>query len=272
MARALGIDVEEWYHICGLNLPTDISDAYESRIVQNTEKILEILDTMQTSATFFVLGAVADKFPELVRKIDMKGHEIASHGYLHQPVYSHTPNSFRNDLKRSIEALEDIIEKPIIGYRAPDFSIISKTLWALDIMVEEGIKYDCSIFPIRHPRYGISGAPRTHYRIKEELIEFPPSTIRLLGENIPIAGGAYFRLLPYKYIKKAIENLDQDGLDSQFYLHVWEIDIEQPKLKIPFKRQFAHYSGIKNVQKKFEQLLTDFQYTPISQVIDEGQY
>ena len=111
MARALGIDVEEWYHICGLNLPTDISDAYESRIVQNTEKILEILDTMQTSATFFVLGAVADKFPELVRKIDMKGHEIASHGYLHQPVYSHTPNSFRNDLKRSIEALARIEEK-----------------------------------------------------------------------------------------------------------------------------------------------------------------
>jgi len=272
MINALGIDVEEWYHICGLNLPTNLNHAYSSRVEKNTEKILEILDVMKAKATFFVLGAVAKQFPNLIKKIDAAEHEIASHGYQHLEIFKYSPDAFREDVKRSKAILEDLSGKPVLGYRAPQFSIVNKSLWALDILVEEGFQYDCSIFPIRHPRYGIPSAPRVHYRIRPELVEFPLSTIRVLGDNLPIAGGAYFRLLPYCFTKKAIESLNKENIVVNSYFHVWEIDPNQPRLKIPFKRRFPHYVNLKSAQRKFEQLLADFQYAPIKKVIEDGRF
>ena len=272
MVNALGIDVEEWYHLCGLNMPSGLSDEYPSRVVANTEKMLKILDIMQTRATFFVLGVIAEKFPNLVLKIEQAGHEVASHGYRHLELYHHTADSFREDLKKSMEILKEITGKPILGYRAPGFSLVHETLWAVDTLLEEKIQYDCSIFPVRHPRYGIPSAPRIPYRLRPDLVEFPPSTIRFFGENFPIAGGAYLRFLPYKILKKAMEHLNNRGIAVNSYLHVWEIDPEQPKLKIPFKRRIAHYAGLKETQGKFESLLADFQYAPLSQVITDGRF
>lgn len=272
MVNALGIDVEEWYHLCGVNMPTDLSDAYESRVVENTERMLKILDALQTKATFFVLGVVAERFPHIVKNINDAGHEVASHGYLHLEVFKHTEHSFRADLKKSMEILEEITKKPVVGYRAPGFSITRDSLWVLDILADEGIQYDCSIFPIRHPRYGIPSAPRIPYRVRPELVEFPPSTFRLLGENFPIAGGAYLRLLPYKWIKAAIENLNNRYIAVNSYIHVWEIDTQQPKLKLPLKRYVSHYAGTKTAQEKFENLLADFQFAPVAQVIQNGRF
>ena len=272
MLNALGIDVEEWYHLCGLNMPSGLSSDYESRVVKNTEKILQLLDVSKTKATFFILGVIAERFPELVRKIDERGHEIASHGYRHLELFNHSPDSFKEDLKKSLHILESITGKPVLGYRAPGFSITTGSLWAIDILVQAGIKYDCSIFPIRHPRYGIRSASPLPYCIRPDLIEFPPSTIRFLGENLPIAGGAYLRILPFTLIKTAMENLNNHDIAVNTYLHVWEMDDEQPKLKIPMSRRFTHYAGIKKTQLKFENLLTHFRYVPINQVIQDGRF
>lgn len=272
MLNALGVDVEEWYHLCDANMPTDLSDTYESRVVDNTDRMLKILDNLQTKATFFVLGVVAERFPHIIKKINDTGHEVASHGYLHREVFKHTEHSFRADLQKSKEVLEAITKKPVLGYRAPGFSITKDSLWALDILVEEGIQYDCSIFPIRHPRYGIPSAPRVPYRVRPELVEFPPSTVRLLGENFAVAGGAYLRMLPYKLIKIAVEDLNNRNIAVNSYIHVWEIDTAQPKLKLPFRRYVSHYAGIKTAQDKFESLLADFQFAPISQVIHNGRF
>lgn len=272
MVNALGIDVEEWYHLCGIDMPTGLDDKYQSRVVANTERMLKTLEIMQTKATFFVLGVVAERFPDLIKKIDAAGHEIASHGYRHLEVFKHTPTSFKDDVHHSIEILKNITGKPVLGYRAPGFSIVKESLWAIDILLNEGIKYDCSIFPIRHPRYGIPAAPRIPYHLRPDLIEFPPSTVRFFGENFPIAGGAYFRLLPYKFIKMAVESLNNRGIAVNSYLHVWETDVSQPKLKIPFNRKFTHYAGIKKTEANFESLLSDFQYAPISKVIADERF
>lgn len=272
MVNALGIDVEEWYHICGLNMPSDLSNQYESRIEDNIKRMLDVLHELQTKATFFVLGVIAEKYPDAIRKINDAGHEIASHGYRHLEVHKQTPDMFRVDLKKSMEILKGITGKPVLGYRAPDFSIINKTLWAVDILIQEGIKYDCSIFPVRHPRYGIPAAPRVPYRLHGELIEFPVSTIRFAGENFPVAGGAYFRFLPYNWIKAAFEQLNQQGIIVNSYIHVWELDSKQPKLKIPLKRSFAHYTGLEKMQEKFENLLADFQYAPLGKIIEDGRF
>lgn len=272
MTNALGIDVEEWYHLCGANMPVDLSDRYPSRVVENTKRILDLLEKLQTKATFFVLGCIAEKFPDVVKAIDAAGHEIASHGYRHLEVFKHTPFSFQEDLKKSIEILSGMTGKSVLGYRAPGFSIVASCLWALDILIEEKIQYDCSIFPIRHPRYGIPSAPRVAYRIRPSLVEFPPSTVRFLAENFSVAGGAYLRLLPYKFIRSAVLDLNSKGIAVNSYLHVWEIDPEQPKLKLPPGRFFSHYYGLKTAQAKFESLLAEFQYAPVSQVIRNERF
>ncbi len=272
MINALGIDLEEWYHICGVSLPVGVSHKHESRIVANTDRILKILDTMRTKATFFVLGCVAEKFPAVIAKINKAGHEIASHGYEHIEIYRHTPDSFREDLNKSIEILQKITGQAVLGFRAPNFSLIEQTMWAVDILVDEGIKYDSSIFPIHHPRYGIASAPRVPYRLRQNLVEFPLSTIRLLGVNVPIGGGAYLRLWPYAFVKAAAEHLQKSSLPLNFYFHVWEIDSKQPRLKLPAMRSWSHYAGLQGAQDKFEKLLSHFQFAPMSEVIERGRF
>jgi len=271
MVNALGIDVEEWYHLCGLNMPTGVSDDYQSRVMRNTERILKLLEKLETKATFFILGILAEKFPALVQEINDAGHEVASHGYHHLEIGKHTKESFREDLIKSMDVLQSITGKPVLGYRAPGFSIMRETLWAIDILVEQKIQYDCSIFPIHHPRYGIPAAPRVGYRIRPQLIELPPSTVRIFGENFAVAGGAYLRFLPYRFLRNAVHGLNKQGIAANSYLHVWEIDPEQPKLKLPLNRYLMHYWGIKTAQQKFEALLADFQFVPISKVIHDGR-
>ena len=272
MINALSINVEDIFQAVGNPRRMDLKSQDIERISGQIEKVLKTLDTLQTKATFFVIGTIAEAVPALIKRIDVGGHEIASMGYQYREIYKHTPVSFREDLKKSVSLLKGMTGKPVVGYRAPGFSITRETMWAIDILVKNRIKYDCSIFPIRHPRYGILTAPRIPYRIRPELVEFSPSTIRFLGENFPVAGGAYFRILPYSFIKKAIESLNNKGIAANSYLHVWEIDPQQPKLKIPFKRRFTHYAGIKTTQERFERLLVDFQYAPISQVIENERF
>lgn len=270
MINALTIDVEDWYHICGLttHIPSSKWHEYESRVVEDTRKILNILTENNVVATFFVLGYIAQRYPKLIKEIDANGHEIATHGFWHNLIYQQDKETFREDLRKSINILQDITGKKIFGHRAASFSITQDSLWALEVLSDEGLRYDCSIFPINHPRYGIVGAPRFPYQIKPGLIEFPPSTIRVLGKNFPIAGGIYFRVLPYAFIRGAIKRINKQGNPVQIYLHPWEIDPTQPRLDIPFDRRIAHYTNIRCVVDKLKALLRDFEFGPVKKVLE----
>jgi polysaccharide deacetylase family protein (PEP-CTERM system associated) len=272
MTNAFSVDLEEWYHICGLdNLSGRIEPKYKIRIIDNTARILDLLQSKNVKATFFVLGALAEKFPGLIKEIDRRGHEIASHSFNHQQIHQQTKEQFAEDLKKSIRILNAITKKDVLGFRAPDFSITKDSLWALDVLVDCGLKYDCSIFPIRHPRYGMPDAERFIHKVKRELIEFPPSTIRFLGYNIAVAGGAYFRVIPYGFIKRAINSLNARGIPANMYFHPWELDPEQPKLMMPWHRRFAHYTNLRNTKRRLERLLEDFQFSTIREVLGIGK-
>lgn len=270
MLNALTIDVEEWFHICGLRQLSKTEDwpGYESRIEENVGKILSILKEKNIKATFFVLGFIAEAYPDIVRKIYAQGHEIGSHGFGHNLLYNTSKEEFKEDLKRSIYLLENITGKKIMGYRAPSFSITDKSLWALGILKEQGIKYDCSIFPIWHPRYGIKDAPRFPYKTGQGIIEFPPSTINILGRNFPMGGGAYLRLLPYAFTRWAIKKINNAAQPAQIYLHSWELDPGIPRLEIPFDRKITHYGNLKIMQKRFDMLLKDFEFGPVKEVVN----
>ncbi len=270
MKNMLSIDVEDYYHVSGLSSVIRRADweNYPKRVVENTHKILRLLDVHNTKATFFILGIVAESFPELVKAIHKAGHEIASHGYGHQPVYELTETQFQQDLQRSVYTLEGITSEPIKGYRAPSFSIIETTRWALDVLLDLGFRYDSSIYPIQYDRYGWPNAQRFPHVVKSHgddvLWEFPPCTIRALGRNIPIAGGGYFRFFPYRFTKACIQKLNAKGLPAMVYLHPWEFDPDQPKFKPEFKNRIRHYLNLDKTESRFSELLKDFTFTTIS--------
>lgn len=269
MLNALTIDVEDWYHICAVDTkikPQDWPD-YESRVERDTQRILSILRQANVQATFFVLGYIAERHPDLVRAIDDEGHEIATHGFWHNLVYKQDESLFTDDLIKSLTALENIIKKKVIGHRAASFSITKDSLWALKILSLNGMRYDCSIFPIRHPRYGMSDAPRFPYKIDDNLLEFPPSTIKLFGKNLPVAGGAYLRLLPYWFIKYSIKKINAEGYPAHIYIHPWELDSDQPKIALPLGRRFQHYANLKTTEYKLKKLLNDFKFGKVKNVL-----
>ncbi len=273
MINALTIHIEDYFQVENFTRVISFSDwdKYESRVVQNTEKVLKILDDSGTKATFFVLGWVAERYPELVRSIGRAGHEIASHGYAHQLIYSQTQREFREDLKKTKKILEDIIQETVLGYRAPSYSITKKSTWALDILMEEGFKYDSSLFPIRHDKGGFIKAKRYPHKIYNHnnyIWEFPLSTVRILGQNIPFSGGGYFRLLPYRFVKWAINKINLEGHPVNIYVHPWEFDPEQPKIKADFLDAFRHYVNISQNESKLKQLLRDFEFRPIRNLLD----
>src|SRR5262245_44308447 len=209
VVNAMTVDVEDYFHVSAFDrsVPRSRWNALESRVQANTERLLDIFDRADIRATFFVLGLVGEKCPALVRRIASE-HEVASHGYSHRLVYTQTPAEFREDVRRSKALLEDITGGPVLGYRAPSFSITRESLWALDVLIDEGFKYDTSIFPIHHDRYGIPDAPRRPFLIEGEagrLIEVPASTVRFGPLNLPVAGGGYFRILPYSWTKWGIK-------------------------------------------------------------------
>jgi polysaccharide deacetylase family protein (PEP-CTERM system associated) len=269
----MSIDVEDYFHVSafdGLVLRSEW-DRMESRVCRNTERLLDLFSEFRTTATFFVLGWVAERFPALVRTIAERGHEIASHGYAHRLIYDQTPAAFRDDLRRARALLEDASGRRVAGYRAPSYSITARSLWALDILVEEGYQYDTSIFPIRHDRYGIPVSARQPYRIDRpagSIIEVPGSTARVGPLNLPIGGGGYFRLLPYGWTRWGIGRVNRrERVPTVFYLHPWEIDPDQPRLPAGRLSRFRHYRHLADTESRLRRLLADFRFGPIEQLV-----
>ena len=272
--NGLSIDVEDYFQVSAFekNIRFEDWQKHESRVFGNTVRILEILQHHGTRATFFVLGWVAERLPKVVREIHEAGHEVACHSYNHKLVYDLSRDSFREDVRRTKGILEDIIGQPVTGYRAPSYSICGETLWALDILIEEGIEYDSSIFPIYHDRYGIPDFPRHPHRIwrnGSSLVEFPPSTLRLGGVNIPIAGGGYFRLFPYPFIRWGIQRLNvAEKCPAIIYLHPWELDYNQPRLNGSALSKFRHYLNLTRMEKTLKRLISDFSFVPMRTLCD----
>jgi len=266
MINALTIDVEDYYHVSAFEsvVRSQDWDHYEGRVERNTYHILDILDMYNTKATFFVLGWIAERQPALIREIAYRGHEVASHGYMHQRIYTQTPEQFREETKRSKCLIEEIINESIIGYRAASYSITNKSLWALEILVEAGFLYDSSIFPIWHDLYGIPNAQRHSHAIQTRsglIYEYPLSTIRVGRVNIPIGGGGYLRIFPYPLTKWGIKRLNNaESQPAIVYFHPWELDPGQPRLKGKFISRLRHYSNLHKTEYILRCLLHDFMF------------
>jgi len=274
MLNALTIDVEDYYHVSAFEsiIPYRDWERFESRVEQNTHRILDLLDQYKTKATFFVLGWVAERQPKLIRTISEQAHEVASHGYAHQRIDTQSPDQFREETRRSKRIIEDAIGQPIFGYRAASYSITAKSMWALDILREEGFLYDSSIFPVRHDLYGIPGYNRTCHLLNGHggsgIVEFPLSTLRLAGINIPIAGGGYLRFFPYGFTRWAITQLNEkEGQPAVVYLHPWEIDPEQPRIPAGARSRFRHYMNLNKTEDRLKALLRDFTFGTMSEVL-----
>jgi polysaccharide deacetylase family protein (PEP-CTERM system associated) len=245
----------------------------ESRVERNTDAILDLFDEFAVRSTFFVLGWVAERHPELVRRIAARGHEIASHGYAHRLVYEQIPAAFRDDVRRAKAILEEACGRRVVGYRAPSYSITQRSLWALDVLVEEGYEYDSSIYPIHHDRYGIPGAIRHPHCIDLQagtIVEVPGSTTRAAAINLPIGGGGYFRLLPYWWTRWGIGRVNRlEGRPVVFYLHPWEIDPDQPYLPAGALGRFRHYRNLHRTYDRLRQLLSDFRFDTVERVVGD---
>ena len=262
------MDVEDYFHVEAFasSISPENWPGYEFRAENNVEKILELFSRRQVKATFFVLGWVAEKAPGLARRIAGDGHEIGCHGYAHQHIQRLSPAEFREDLRRARRILTDQTGRTVQCYRAPSFSITDKTLWALDILAEEGFTIDSSIFPARHDLYGIAGAPRFLHK-RNGLVEFPPSTIRKAKTSVGVAGGGYLRLFPYWITRWAIHHINEtEGQHAMVYFHPWEIDPGQPKIAAPLKSRLRHYTNLGKMSGKIERLLRDFRFSTISDV------
>jgi len=273
IVNAMTVDVEAYFHVSVFDglVPRHQWDRMESRVCANTERLLEIFADSGIRATFFILGWVAERFPALVQRIADGQHEIASHSYAHRLVYDLTPAVFREDLRRSKAVLEQAAGVRVCGYRAPSYSVTPRSLWALDILIEEGFLYDASIFPIHHDRYGIPLSPRHAYVIRREcgqLFEVPASTVRCGVMNLPIAGGGYFRILPYAWTRWGIARMNQiDNKPAVFYIHPWEIDPEQPRLRAGLVSRFRHYRNLDKTESRLRTLLRDFRFSTLESVL-----
>ena len=270
MLNAMTVDLEDWYHSIE-SIPTHDWGKYETRLYEGTYKLLEMFRLADLRGTFFVLGDVAAKHPSLVRSIQSSGHEIATHGYAHRLVYRQTPREFREDVRRSVGVIEDIIQEKVRGYRAPYWTITKESYWALDILMEEGIRYDSSIYPIKTYLYGIPDAPVYPYRVKGrsggELVEFPPSTVTIGGVRIPIAGGFYLRALPSWAVHLGLRRINRAGHPAMVYLHPPEFDAMKPIVKLPFKERILHYYNLGVVEQKLRSLLSEFTFGSMKNVL-----
>lgn len=272
MQNILTIDVEDWFQVEALKERISYQewDNCEHRVMSNILRILEILNENRTKATFFILGWIAERFPQVVLEIEKHGHEIASHGYAHRVVYEEKEIEFKNDIKKSLTILEGLINRKVTGYRAPNFSITDRSLWAYEILAELGIEYTSSVFPAKHifQVYGISQAPRFPFVLSlkngNRIKEFPLSTIEILGRQMPLGGGAYLRIMPYWYNKWAINKLNKQGHPAIVYFHPWEIDPLQPRQDLGLLGRFRHYFNLDIMELKIRMLLKDFQFGTIS--------
>ncbi len=273
VVNALSIDVEDWYHVALFRhiLTPDLWPFCESRIRLNIERILKLLSDFNVKATFFILGWIAEKSPEVIKIIDKEGHEISSHGYSHIEIYKQNFRQFRQEMRRCVSTLEDITGKKVLGFRAPSYSLTENLTWVWDVLLELGFKYDSSLFPVKHDTYGMIGAPRFPCKINHDegsLVEFPLATIRIFNSNIPIAGGGYLRLFPYFFINKGIRHVNLvEHEPVVIYFHPWEIDDHQPRVKTNIFRRMRHYGNINSNYQKIERLLNDFQFTTIKDTL-----
>lgn len=270
ITNALTIDFEDWYQ--GLEIPYKDWAGFEDRIVVVGRRLLKLLDEAKVKATFFVLGYIADQHPEIISEIAEAGHEVATHGYSHALIYQQTPEVFREELTRAVGTLHELTGQQVLGHRAPFFSITKQSLWALDILGDLGIRYDSSIFPVVNYRYGIPDASRWPYEIKSNgrtLTEFPLSTWQVWGRNVPIAGGAYFRIYPYAVTKRGLRAINRESRPFAFYLHPWEIDPDHPRIRVPRRvAGLTHYFNLGATERRLRLLLRDFKFAPMREVLN----
>jgi len=272
--NALTVDVEDYFQVSAFakSINHEDWDLHPRRVERNTHLLLDLFEKAGVKATFFVLGWVAEREPQLVREISSRGHEVASHGFSHQLIYNQTPKVFRDETRRSKALLEELAGTEVKGYRAASYSITRKSLWALDILAEEGFKYDSSIFPVRHDRYGIPGAEETPHKLTTPagytLVEFPLSTARILNYKMPVAGGGYFRLYPYWLTRFGLRQVNNRGCPFVFYLHPWEVDSDQPRIEASAFSRFRHYNNLHKCEHRLERLLDDFSFTTCEDVLN----
>lgn len=266
--HALSVDVEDWYHATALEpgLGRRPIVTPEPRVVAATIRLLEILGDGNATATFFMLGCVAERFPDLARRIMDGGHELASHGYTHEPLTRQTPERFRAELTRAVRLCEDLTGQPLRGYRAPSQSLVPQTCWALDILIDLGFRYDSSTRASRGE--SLSRAYRIDRPDGKQILEFPFSTVRLPGFRQPVAGGGYFRIMPYPLTRHFVRRFDDAGLPANVYLHPWEIDPDQPRIAgIGCVSRVRHYAGLRTVEGKLRRLLKEFRFAPIGEIL-----
>jgi len=267
--HAFSIDLEDWYH--GIEIPRSSWGEKEKRLEIGLETILRLLDEHAVKATFFTLGCIGERYPQLIRKVAEQGHEIACHSFYHEKVYDLSPAEFKEDTQRAKGVLENLSGKAVNGYRAPYFSITEKSLWALEVLCELGFQYDCSISPVVTWRYGIKDSPENIYAFKEfDLVEFPLTTFKFLGRKWG-TGGAYLRIFPVNKICKAGQKLEQNKQPLMFYAHPWEYDPEHPKVSMEFKAKLTHYHGLGKMKDRTEELLKKFPFGTVDSVLQMHQ-
>ena len=273
VVSAFSVDVEDYFHVEAFRGVVDQADwaSMEQRVEPNTRRLLDLLDAHGVRATFFVLGWVGERSPGLVRDIHAAGHEVGIHGYDHRPITMMTEPEFRRDIRRAKNIVEDLTGEPVLGYRAPTYSVVRDTMWALDVMAEEGLAYDSSIFPIVHDRYGIPDAPRYPWveeRGERRLAEFPISTVRLFGRNLPFIGGGYLRLLPMPYVRWGARRVTgRERRPLMLYVHPWEIDPDQPVLDVGRVTRLRHYRGLGRVEHRLDELLSTCRFDTVRSVL-----
>lgn len=264
--HAFTVDLEEWFH--GIELPEEEWPA-ESRLPIGLDRLVSLLQGARVKATFFVLGVVAEQYPQVVADLDAAGHEIACHGHLHRFIYRQTPDEFREDVRRARDAIGSAVGRAPVGYRAPYFSIRQDSLWALDVLVEEGFGYDSSVFPVRNYRYGIPDAPRTPYDVETpvgRLRELPLTPARVLGQNIPYSGGAYLRILPWSVQRVAWWAADRGGRSQIAYIHPWELDPDHPRVALPRRVAATHYVRLGLTERRLARLLGTHRFGRLDEV------
>ena len=270
--NAMSVDVEDYFQVSAFEktISRNDWDSLPCRVEANTDRILTLFATKNIHATFFTLGWVAERYPQLIKRIVDAGHELACHGYSHIRVTQQTPDEFRDDVTRAKSLLEDLGGVAVNGYRAPSYSIGADNLWALDILDELGFTYSSSIYPVKHDLYGMPEAPRFAFKPgkPDGLLEVPISTIKLGGKTLPCGGGGYFRFYPYQFSKWMIQRVNKkDQQACIFYFHPWEIDPQQPRQKdISFKTRFRHYLNLERMEQRLTQLLDDFEWDTMEAV------
>ncbi len=275
VTNALSVDVEDYFMVSAFadRIPFERWAEHEPRVAANTDRVLDILGRHRVKATFFVLGWVAERFPGIVRRIAQEGHEVGCHGYNHRLVYAMTAAEFRDDTRKAKDLIEAAGGTEVVGYRAPSYSITARSLWAIDQLIELGFRYDSSIFPVRHDRYGIPGFARSVTVVDgkdggRSIVEVPLSTLRILGANLPFGGGGYLRLYPGFVTERAIRFLNEkEGRPAVVYVHPWELDPGQPRLTGSRVSVFRHYTNIRTTEPKLIRLLERFRFAPVRDVV-----